>query len=348
MKTIQRLLFLLLIELAYLVPASANVYYTNNDSNTDVEVVVRVTYRRDEWRENNWWEGTITNSNVWYETYWLSGFDTLWLDDEYCYSSDGYSGSEEWLTYEVAWTTTHANGNDDTGGTGNGTDPSWSWANDDFTIANQWAEFFGIQNNGLEWWQVPGTEFGQSSAAHEYRLNPSAKNGDKVLWKGVQDGLVKAETRVHGPFTQAQAQKINDRLRGQEKIAQGVINLLSSIGITLTTRNPAAGVLAGEAADQIFDLPQRREITAGDIIIVTVATIHMGPGRMAIGSTIEVRIINRNFEFRNDTGLTEFNGTPAQVIWEATSQHDAPPENAGTRLYMGPDGKIRFELLPPR
>jgi hypothetical protein len=59
---------------------------------------------------------------------------------------------------------------------------------------------------------------------------------------------------------------------------------------------------------------------------------------------MDVRIINQNLSFQNDTGLNSFNGNEAELIWRTSSQVNNA-EGVGLRIYNGENGLIGFEPI---
>jgi hypothetical protein len=111
--------------LASLPTLRADAYYENTSIDQLVDITVRVINRHDEWRESPYEQGTWWNQ--WYENYTLSAWDSIWLIDEYYWQGDAYTGSEDWLWYDIVYTYSYPDPNYEppTGGGGGGGELTW-------------------------------------------------------------------------------------------------------------------------------------------------------------------------------------------------------------------------------
>jgi hypothetical protein len=204
----------------------------------------------------------------------------------------------------------------------------------------------------IEWWNALQTS-PWSSAPHSYGMeswkNPYLADNnihDKILRDAVARRIVDVKTTVHGPLTPEEAATMNDRLATGESVLNNTIGIGVGIGLWLGRVHGLVSVLAGAATVETLPPPARDRVREGDILVISAGIVY-GSANSGIpkGSFVEVRIINQNLVFINDTGMTVFQGKEADVLYNVSA--DVENRSSGVRIYLGSDGKIRFEPIPP-
>lgn len=212
--------------------------------------------------------------------------------------------------------------------------------------ANQANQFAGLYGTIASW--MPN-DYGLNDLRPMYLNSPTRKNADQIKWEAVNRGIISAETIVFGPINAEHRDQINGTIQAQQSVQNVIRGIQVAIGMGMGMQrvpkfiDAILGILVGEAL-----APDPQEpVRVGDILVVTRYIVRTRPngGGVPVGSHVEIRIINRNQTYINNTGKSVFLGTePAQIIWEAGATVD--DNNTGVRLYIGSDGKIRFQPVP--
>lgn len=89
------------------------------------------------------------------------------------------------------------------------------------------------------------------------------------------------------------------------------------------------------------------QLREGDIFVVTAGIIYLGPdSTIPVSSFMYAGIINQNYPFENNTGLSKFSGVEAQV--SLPDNFSGFPEGTGVRLDTGNNGQVIISLIFPK
>lgn len=304
------------------------------------------------------------------EQYWVEGhYEDVWYEGEYV--STGYfiyilvepgywreamqpSGGTYWEWVEDVWEEVWI---DDV----QWIEPRWEqvwvpgqWQTE--SVPNhEWSDLLRKVNEGGfyptvdQFWSYPlGRNYGMSDLAH-FATAPDQMAHNRIMSEAARRGVITAKSTIHGPLTEDQVRKINQSFERAERLLNtqiGITSALAALGLRL---GPVPSILVGAGTSVLVDAPTRERLRAGDTVIITGIIIYGNPqAGIPVGSSVEVRIVNRNLPYENNTGQTVFTGQETELIYDAAirAETSGPVDNnIGVRITNGPDGKIRIDPI---